>query len=72
LATIGVGLVFLLMGGIILAATAFRWGWFADHWKAKRAYAILGRTGGIVFYSILGVVFVIIGVLVMWGIIAPE
>lgn len=63
----GVGLT--LFGIFILAAVAFRPGWFSDHYQIIDVFEQLGDTGGTVFYVILGLVFVALGVLVLMGVI---
>ena len=70
--SLGVGIAFAVGGMLVLAAIVFRWEWLLKHWKTRRVYVLLGNTGAIVLYVILGLSSVVVGVLLITGLLALE
>jgi hypothetical protein len=64
-----VGLLIVGIGLFSLGGAIFNWNWFLSNWRAKPFVRIFGRDGTRLFYGLLGVVFIVIGVLIMEGII---
>jgi hypothetical protein len=67
-----VGILFVLAGAFILASIGLRWGWIMNHYKVKTVFRMLGNTWATIFYVMLGMGCVIIGVLIMVGVITLE
>jgi hypothetical protein len=63
------GIVFVLLGAFVLMAIGSRWDWFVNHYKVRGIFEIFGKTGGILFYVILGSFFLIVGILMMMGVV---
>ena len=63
------GLILVAFGIFSICGAAFDWDWFINSRKARFFVAILGRTGARIFYGILGLVIIVIGVLVTLGIL---
>ena len=64
-----VGLLSVLVGGFTIAAICLRWDWMMNHDKVRDVFQILGNTGATVFYIVLGLGFVIMGILMVMGIL---
>ena len=58
------GLVFAALGLFSLMGAIKNWDWYFNNYKAKGVVAIFGRNGARVFYGILGIIFIVIGLLV--------
>jgi len=57
-----VGILVILAGLFSILGAVMNWDWFIYSRKARFFVSILGRTGARVFYVILGVVLVGIGI----------
>lgn len=66
------GLLFVAIGVFALCGSGFDWEWFMNGRKARFFVRIFGRNGARVFYGILGVGFVIAGVLAMLGVVELD
>ncbi|WP_347179146.1 immunity 17 family protein [Roseofilum casamattae] len=62
------GFVIVAVGAFSLAGAIFNWDWFMNSRKARFIVKILSRRGARIFYGLLGVVFIAIGVLTLMGI----
>jgi small neutral amino acid transporter SnatA (MarC family) len=62
-------LIFVSAGAFSLAAALFNWDWFMNAHKARFIVKIFTRNGARIFYGILGLILVVLGVLGMTGII---
>ncbi|WP_229684805.1 immunity 17 family protein, partial [Deinococcus roseus] len=52
-----------ILGGLFtLAASYYNWDWFFNNWRARPFVALVGRTGARIFYALIGVVLLVIGV----------
>jgi small neutral amino acid transporter SnatA (MarC family) len=56
------GLIFVLIGGLAVAAAALDWEWFMGSSKARFMTSLLGRQGARLFYVLLGVALLAMGV----------
>ena len=63
------GLILVAAGLISICGAAFDWDFFINSRKAQFFVSILGRTGARVFYAILGLVIIVLGVLTTLGIL---
>lgn len=58
--------VILLLGGLFsIAGAVFDWDFFFNNSKARVFVRLLGRTGARIFYGILGIAIIIIGIKVV-------
>lgn len=64
-----VGLIFVAAGIFSICGAAFDWDWFINSRKARFFVATFGRTGARIFYSVLGIVIVVLGTLIMLGVL---
>jgi immunity protein 17 of polymorphic toxin system len=62
-------LLLIVIGLYSIAGAALNWEWFMGDSKAKVFARLFGRTGTRVFYIFLGVGFVIIGFLGVFGVL---
>jgi len=63
----------MIAGGVFsVSGAAFNWEWFMTARKARFIVAIAGRTGARIFYGVLGLALIVIGVLALTGFIAPP
>jgi hypothetical protein len=65
----GIGIAFAAIGLFTLLAVGFRWRLFVGNWRFRRVANTLGETGAVVFYVVLGLTCLVVGILVMTGII---
>ncbi|MFH1230443.1 MAG: immunity 17 family protein [Planctomycetota bacterium] len=56
-------------GVFAICGAAFDWEFFMNHRKARFFIRLFGRTGARIFYGLLGIILVVIGVLIAIGII---
>ena len=56
-------------GAVAICGAAFDWNWFMSHRKAQFFIRLLGRPGTRIFYGILGVGLVVLGLLLVAGVI---
>lgn len=66
------GLMVGLAGLFSICGAAFDWDFFMNSRKARAQVWLFGRQGARVFYVLLGLAFVIVGLLVGVGVISPE
>lgn len=62
-----IGLILIAVGVFSLAGGIFNWDWFMNQRKSKIIVKIFKRTGARIFYSVLGSVIAVIGLLVLTG-----
>jgi hypothetical protein len=60
-----------MIGIGLIIGSYYNWDWFMKMWGHLNTTEILGRGCARIFYTIGGVIFVIVGVLMMIGIIKP-
>lgn len=64
------GLIFILLGAFCLAGAVFNWDWFMGSGKARFFSRLFGsRSGGRMFYGLLGIGLVIFGLLAAFDVI---
>ena len=61
------GLVSAAIGLFSLMGAIKNWDWYFNNYKARGLVAIFGRNGARIFYGILGVIFIALGVFVAFG-----
>lgn len=61
--------IFLLCGLFSIAGAVFNWDFFFSNRKARVFVRLLGRTGARIFYGILGIAIIVMGIMVV---IAPN
>ncbi len=64
-----VGLIFVAAGAFSILGAIYNWEWFMNARKARFMVNILTRNGARIFYGILGLALVVLGVLATMGII---
>ena len=57
-------LLFLVAGLFSIAGAVFNWDWFMNNYRARFFVNIFGRDGARVFYVILGLVIIVLGIVV--------
>ena len=67
-----VGLIFVVAGAFSFAGALFNWDWFMGARKVRFVVSILTRTGARVFYAILGLFLLVLGVLITSGILEKS
>lgn len=63
------GLIFIAIGIFSICGGFFNWDWFMEARKARFFVSIIGRNGARIFYGLLGIGLVVLGVLGMAGVI---
>ncbi len=62
--------VILIVAGLFsLGGAYYNWGWFMNHRKVRFFIKIMGRKGVRIFYGILGVGMILLGILGALGLI---
>jgi hypothetical protein len=64
-----IGLLLVAAGIFTICGGAFDWDFFMDSRKARFFVSLFGRTGARVFYCVLGLVIIVLGVLITLGIL---
>jgi Immunity protein 17 len=64
-----VGLILVAAGIFSICGAAFDWDWFINSRKARFFVATFGRAGARVFYGLLGILILIMGLLITFGIL---
>jgi hypothetical protein len=59
------------MGIISIVGAYYDWDWFMNMWWHINMVEILTRNGARIFYTIVGLAGVVLGVLMMIGIVKP-
>lgn len=55
-------LIIVACGIFSICGAVFNWDWYFNNRKARGVVAIFGRTGARIFYTILGVVIIVMGI----------
>jgi small neutral amino acid transporter SnatA (MarC family) len=63
------GLILVAGGLLSICGAAFDWDFFINSRKARFFVSTFGRTGARIFYAILGLVIMVLGVLISMGIL---
>lgn len=66
------GLVFVAAGVFSICGAWMDWDWFMLSRKSRFMVGLLGRKGARIFYGLLGIVVIVLGVLFILGIIADT
>lgn len=66
------GLFLGSMGVFTICGAACDWDWFMGSRKARFFVAMLGRNGARVFYGLLGIAIILIGLAMAVGLVSPE
>lgn len=61
------GLIFVAVGAFSAAGGICDWDWFMNNRKAQAFVKLLSRKGARIFYVLLGLALVALGILVMMG-----
>ena len=64
------GLIIVAIGAFSITGAVCNWDWFMNARKARFMVRILTRNGARIFYGLLGVALVVLGVLMTTGVIA--
>ncbi len=64
-----IGAFFLAVGLFSVFGAALNWSLFVNHRKARGLATLIGQTGMRIFYVLLGVALVVLGVLFMTGVV---
>lgn len=65
-----IGIIVAAGGVFVLAGSAFNWEWYWDRRRTRVWVDLLGRVGARIFYGIMGVAVLVLGVLMAAGVIA--
>jgi hypothetical protein len=63
------GLVSVGAGILMILVRFRRWKWFMEHYKFQRTEDALGVKGADIFYLLNGLVFIVLGVLLILGVL---
>jgi len=63
------GILTLGAGVLIIIVRFRRWDWFMNHYKVRNIDDVLGMRGADILYSLIGLVFIILGILIMTNVI---
>lgn len=64
------GLIFVAIGAFSITGAVCDWNWFMNARKARFMVKILTRNGARIFYGLLGLALVVLGVLMTFGVIS--
>ena len=64
-----IGLILVAGGLFSICGAAFDWDFFINSRKARFFVTIFGRTGARIFYGLLGLAIVVLGVLITVGVL---
>lgn len=64
-----VGLIFTAVGVFTLCGAGLDWDWFMNHRSARLFTWLFGRTGARIAYGLLGIGFVVVGLLLAFGVL---
>ncbi|MBR6386522.1 MAG: immunity 17 family protein [Ruminococcus sp.] len=57
--------IFAILGGLLCVCAAYYdWNWFFDNMRAKPFVKWFGRDGARTFYTILGIILIVLGLLI--------
>jgi small neutral amino acid transporter SnatA (MarC family) len=63
---------FMAIGLFAISGSLFDWEWFMTHRKTRFFVAVFGRTGARIFYALLGLLLVGLGIALLAGFIEPP
>ena len=55
-------ILFILAGAFSILASVKNWDWYFNNRKARPFVRIFGRTGARIFYGLLGIFIIVVGV----------
>ena len=64
-----IGLIFTFVGLFSLAGGVLDWNWFMNHYRSRFMTHVLGRSGARIFYSVLGIALVVLGLMIAMGVV---
>lgn len=65
--------IFLLIAGLFsIICAAADWDWFMNHRKTRLWVKLFGRNGTRIFYTILGSIFLILGIIFSTGTVGQQ
>jgi predicted small integral membrane protein len=65
------GIVFFLMGATLIAGSYYNWDWFMNIKGRIDMVELLGRNGDRIFNAVVGLAFIVLGILMTVGIAHP-
>ena len=60
-------ILFILVGLLSVAASYFNWDWYFNNYRARFLVKTIGRKGARIFYMVLGLFLVGLGVALLMG-----
>lgn len=60
-------ILFILVGLLSVAASYFNWDWYFNNYRARFLVKIIGRRGARIFYTVLGLFLVGLGLSILVG-----
>ena len=67
-----IGLLIVAAGVFAIAGAVCNWEWFMNARKARGMVKLLTRNGARIFYAVLGLVLVVLGILITAGILTNS
>ncbi len=67
-----IGCVLAVAGAFALSAAIFDWDWFMNARKAQFFVGLFGRGGTRILYGLLGMAFLVYGMLVLASVVPPP
>jgi hypothetical protein len=64
-----VGLLISAIGALLFFAARSEWSWFWGHYKARFIVRIMGQQGARMFYGMIGVALIVLGILIATGVL---
>lgn len=55
----------MLIGAFSLSGAIFNWNWYFENYKAQSIVKVFGRNGARIFYAVLGIVLIVLGLVVL-------
>lgn len=56
------GVIIILCGIFSICGSVFNWDWYFNNRKARGVVSLFGRTGARIFYVILGLIIIAMGI----------
>ncbi|QDU60778.1 hypothetical protein Pan216_16300 [Planctomycetes bacterium Pan216] len=66
------GIVTIVFGLLAVMAGVLDWNWFMNSPRAWALVALFGRFGARIFYILLGIGIVVLGMLMLTGVVSPP
>lgn len=66
------GLLLVAIGAFVACAAGFDWDFFMNNYKARGVVWLFGRNGARIFYGLIGVGFIVGGLLVAVGLLGTD